>query len=68
MTTNGLFYADAQVHTFKRQIYFLRPESKNWIKMIENMKLNDIFEWHKIIIFDMNCRWNERFEMVCGQK
>ena len=48
--------------TFKRQLHFWWPDSKNWLKMIgKNIKINDIFEWHKIISFDIECWWNEHF-------
>ena len=65
----GLFWCKSVNPDIQTVISFLTNRVKETDKDDwEIVKINDIFEWHKIISFDINCQWNEHSEMVCGRK
>ena len=69
MMIKGLFWCKIENPDIQTVILFLtnivkETDKDDW----KFIKINDIFEWHKIISFDIKCQWNEHSKMVCGRK
>ena len=63
------FYANSQGQELKQHLRLWQPESKNWAKTIGKIiDINEIFEWHKRISFDIKIQYKEHSEMVLGCK
>ena len=49
-------------HSIGNCVFDEQSQITEWKLLKKDIKINDIFEWQKIISFEIKCQWNEHFQ------